>query len=357
MNITLKNLKNIISENCITIILNTHRTSPDNKKDSLTLKNLIKDAETRLFTDESKDTAHQLVQRLIDLESKIDHSHNLESLILFVNEDIAEYTRLPLSVENRVVIDDTFATRDLIRAMHLDTNYYVLALSRNKTRLIEAFNDKVVTEIGKPFPIENTRFFPTTKTEQSYASRQTNLIAEFFNKIDKKVNEIRKENPLPVLICSEEANYYEYLTIADQKQSVLDTYLNGNRVEEKAHHIIDEAWKIVQKYTVDKNNARKGELEEAISSGRFLSNVNDIWKAILEGRVQTLFIEESQFQSGYMEADKIVLVSEEERNKKEVVDDIYDEMIETNMNYGGDTVFLPKGELTQHDGFGAITRY
>ena len=357
MNITLKKLKDSISESCITIILNTHRTSPDNKKDPLTLKNLIKEAETRLYADESKRDAQKLVQRLLDLESKIDHSHNLESLILFVNEEIAEYTRLPVSVEDRVVINHTFATRDLVRAMHFKTNYFVLVLSQQKTRLIEAFNDKVVSEVGKPFPIENTHFHANSRAEKSLAHRQTNLIAEYFNRIDKEVNKVRGENPLPVLICSEEANYYEYLKIADQKHSIFDTYLNQNRVEEKAHHIVDEAWKLMQKYTIDKNNARKEELKNAVNSGTFLSDVNDIWKAIPEGRIQTLFIEEDLFQPGYMEANNITLVSEEDRSKKEVVDDIYDEMIEANMNFGGDTVFLPKGELTKFNGFGAVTRY
>lgn len=357
MKTILKRLKDTVSENCVTIILNTHRTSPDNKKDPLTLKNLIKDAKTRLLADESKRDANNLVQRLLDVEAKIDHSHNLESLILFVNEDIAEYTRLPISVEDRVIIDDTFATRDLIRSLHFNTNYYVLVLSKQKTRLIEALNDKVVAEIGKPFPFENTQFYSSNRAEQSNATRQTNLVSEFFNRIDKEVNKIRKENPLPVLICSEEANYHEYLKIADQKQSILDTYLNQNRVEVKAHHIVEEAWKIVQQYTIDKNHARKEELQKAVGSGRFLSDVNDIWKAISAGKVQTLFIEENLFQPGYMETDKITLVPDQERNKKGVVDDIYDEMIEANLAFGGDTVFLPKGELTKFDGFGAITRY
>ena len=357
MNTTLKRLKDTISESCVTIILNTHRTSPDNKKDPLTLKNLIKDAEIRLFADESKKNAQQLVQRLLDVEAQIDHSHNLESLILFVNEDIAEYMRLPISVEDRVIIDNTFATRDLIRSLHHNTNYYVLVLSKQKTRLIEAFNDKVIAEIGKPFPFENNQFYSSNVAEQSNAARQTSLFAEYFNRVDKEVNKIRKEKPLPVLICSDEANYNEYLKVADQKQSIFDTYLNQNRVEVKAHHIVDEAWKIVQKYTIDKNHARKEELLKALGSGKFLSDVNDIWKAISQGKVQTLFIEESLFQPGHMEADKITLVSDEERNRKGVVDDIYDEMIEANMSFGGDVVFLPKGELTKFDGFGAITRY
>ena len=148
MNITLKELKDVTSDNCVTIILNTHRTKPDNQKDPLALKNLIKEAEQRLSVDRNKKDVQGLIQRLTELEAKIDHSHNLESLILFVNEDIAEYTRLPIPVEDRVVIDQTFATRDLIRGLHLDSGYYVLVLSQQKVRLIEAFNDRVVAEIG-----------------------------------------------------------------------------------------------------------------------------------------------------------------------------------------------------------------
>ena len=203
MNITLKELKDMVSENCVTIILNTHRTIPENKKDPITLKNLIKEAEERLFSNEDKNIAQQLVQRMRDLESEIDHNHNQESLILFVNENLATYTRLPVSVKDRVVIDKTFATRELVRAMHQEANYYVLLLSQQKSRLIEALNDKVVKEVEREFPMENTELYSTSRDELANAKRQRNLLSEFFNRVDKKVNEVRKNHPLPVLICSE----------------------------------------------------------------------------------------------------------------------------------------------------------
>lgn len=357
MNERLRELKNIVSESCVTIILNTHRTKPDYLKDPLALKNLIKEAEERLFADESKKDAKMLVQRLRDLESKIDHSHNLESLFLFVNEDIAEYARLPIAVQDRVVIDNTFATRDLVRALHQETNYYILVLSQKKVRLIEAFNDKVVAEIRTVFPIENNQFGNTPNAELSNASRLTNLIAEFFNRVDKELNKVWNQNPLPVLICTEEANYHEYLKIADKKQNILDTFLNKNRIDEADHAIVRAAWEIMKEYTAERNNSRKTELEQAVGTGKFLSDVNDIYKAIQEGRVQTLFIEQDLFQPGIIENNNVSLVSDEERNKKHVVDDIFDEMIEANMNFGGDVVFLANGELKKFDGFGAITRY
>lgn len=357
MKTTLKKLKNISSENCITVIMNSHRTKPDYLKDELTLKNLVKEAENRLLADLPKRDATVLIAKLKTLAAQIDHSLNLDSLILFVNEDIAEFLRLPIQVVDRVVIDDTFSTRDLIRTMHIESNYYVLVLSQEKVRLIEALNDKVVKEFKSPFPIVNTQFDNKNTMEPVVSSRQRNLIAEFFNQVDKEVNTIRNQNPLPVLISTVEENYPEYLKVADEKHSIYSMFLNKNRILEKDHAIVSEAWKMVEAYNTEKNNERKSELLKAVSENKFLSDTNEIWRAISEGKIQTLFIEQGLFQPAVIEDNEIVYVTEDHRSDKDVIDDIYDEMIVLNMNFGGDVVFLPKGELSKFNGFGAITRY
>lgn len=357
MHIKLKKLKDIISKNCVTIILNTHRTRPDNEQDPKKLKNLVKGAKERLLSNNNKSDVTSIIQRLEELESEIDYRHNLESLILFVNDDIKEYISLPISVKDRVIIDNTFATRDLVRALHRENNYFILVLSQQKVRLIEAFNDRVVEEAGNPFPIDNTQFYSTNKEELSNASKQTNLIAEFFNRVDKEVNKVRRENPLPVLICTEESNYHQYLKIADQKNTIFDAYLNRNRLDDTAQSIVSDAWNIIKAEMAEKNKAQKEELKKAVGKGKFLSDLNDIYRAILEGRVQTLFIEEGLYKSAILNGHEIQLVSSTDVNNKEVVDDIYDEMIEENMNYGGSVVFLPNGELENFQGFAAVTRY
>src|SRR4051812_24025291 len=118
MNSVLKKLKDTTSDCCVTIILNTHRTLPDNEKDPIVLKNLIKEAQARLTNECNQQSASSITDKLNTLAATIDHRHNLESLVLFVNKELAEYTRLPVAVEDRIVIDKTFATRDLIRALH-----------------------------------------------------------------------------------------------------------------------------------------------------------------------------------------------------------------------------------------------
>ncbi|MDY0343002.1 MAG: hypothetical protein RBR28_05475 [Lentimicrobium sp.] len=357
MKTKLKEFRAIVSENCVSIILNTHRTSPDNQKDKLTLKNLIKEAEERLLKGKDIKRGKAMVERLNQLEETIDHRQNLESLLFFVNEDKSAFVRLPISVENRVVIGETFATRDLVRTMHLEEPYFVLVLSQQKVRLIEAFSDKVISENDTVFPIENTQFYSTNRVELSNATRQRNLLVEFFNRVDKQVNIIRKSNPLPVLICSEEGNYYEYLKVADQKGSIYKTYLNKNRLDEKAQAIVSDAWKIVKEAIIHKNNERKSELEKAVGAGNFLTDQNDIWKAIKDGRVQTLFIEQGIFQPAIVEDNVLTMASPQDWNKESFVDDIFDEMIELNMNFGGDVVFLSQGALDKFNGLAAVTRF
>lgn len=353
----LNKIRAINSENCITIILNTSRTMPDSDKDKIVLKNQIKEVEERLESLTDKRVAKTLLERIGSLVKSIDFRQNLDSLTLFVNEDIAEFIRMPIKVQNRVIIGDTFATRDMVRALHSNMDYFILVLSQQKVRMIETLNDEFLDELGNPFPIENTTLHSTSRSDTAVGRRQTNFVNEFFNRVDKQVNTIRKEEPLPVLICSTEENYHDYLNIADEKETVLPIFLNGNRLDDKAHAIAKDAWEIVQPYIREKNKDRKAELSKAIGSGKFLSELNDIWKAIQEVRVKTLFIEKGLFQPVIIDNNEITTVSEEQRGNKNYIDDIYDEMIEQNMSFGGDAVFLPKGEINEFDGFAAILRY
>ncbi len=359
MKTTLKKIKDIKSEDCISIVLNTHRSKPDYLKDEIQLKNLIKVAESKLAEKHDKKATEKFVQEINSLAKNIDHGHNLESLLLFINvtEGISEYVRLPVAVKDRVVIDDTFATRDLIRYLNSETNYLVLILSQEKARLIEVLNDNLVQEFKAPFPYVNRQFYAKNKTEHVDASKQTSLVAEFFNQVDKEVNIVRKTRKLPVLVCSVEENYFEYLKIVDDKPSVFDFFINTNQISKKGTAIAKASWEVMEGYVRQKNESRKEELLKAVSENTFLSDTNEIWRAINEGRIQTLFIEEGLFQKAIMTPEKITYLDKNDDDANNVVDDIYDDMIEVNMDFGGDVVFLPKGELKDFNGFGAITRF
>lgn len=352
----LKRVKDIYSECCVTILMNTHRTLPENQQDPILLKNLVKEVKTRLPQEFDAKLVAKVSKNLDELADSIDHRYNLESLVLFVNEDMAEYVRLPLKVENRTVVDHTFATRDLVRAFNRDRNYYVLVLSRDEARLIEAYNDKVIREITEVFPIKNTSLYPKQSNEAAIASRVTHLQQEFFNTVDKKLIEVTKNNPAKVLISTEESNYHQYQIIADQKDILLGN-LAGNRMHEKPHQIVEAAWPIVLEKRRADLQARVQDLEVAAGAGQVLTDYNEIWKAVNQGRGKTLFVKRGFFQPAKLENDSIRLLPQEQADAPGVVDDIIDEMIEANLRFGGDSIFMDAENLEKYNGLALTLRY
>jgi hypothetical protein len=357
MNHLLKELKEVVSDCCITIILNTHRNKQQYDLDRLQLRKLVSEAENRLFQNESEEKARLLSKRMKELVAQIQFDKNLDCLILFINANVTKFLHLPIRVENRVVIDSSFATRDLVRLLHMKTNYFVLVFSEYKARLLEAFDETLIQEYGSPFPIENNDLYSTKTIELKNADLQKRLLSEFYNRIDKAVNEVRNDNPKPVLLCSQEMNCAEFLKVADLKEIFFTDFLKGNKLYLDANEIVRESWQVVRKQQFEKNRLRKQELEEALASGQYISDANEIWHATSEGRIRTVFIEENLFRPARIDNNTITFVTEEERNKPGVVDDIYDEIIEATVNSGAEVVFLPKGELTDFNGLGAVTRF
>ena len=318
MNAILNNLKDVTGECCVTIILTTHRTLPDNAQDSILLKNLIKEAEKKIHVDCSKEEATLIIHNLSKLAAEIDHRHNLESLVLFVNKDIAEYTRLPLAVESRVMVDKSFQTRDLIRALNKQTGYYILLLSRHRARMLEALSDKAVKEIDSFFPVEN-EVTTVPPAAASIANRVSSLQSEFFNKADKMVTEVYKVKPLPIVICTEESNYPEYLKVSDKKDIILGN-VKGNKLMDKAHHVVEAVWPFVKNLENERNKSRLLELDSAVNSNQFLTDFNDIWSALNEGRGRTLFVKQGFFQPARLIDDRIQLVDPNQADEADVVE-------------------------------------
>lgn len=189
MDNTLKRLKDIKSDCCITILLNTHRNSSQTQKDEIALKNLVTEAEKRLREECNEENGKIVSEKLRELASNIDARYNFESLALFVNRDIAEFIRMPVKVEDRIVIAKRFATRNLVRMLHQELYYYVLVLSREKARLIEAVSNKEIREIHDGFPMENSFSVPG---EGKLFNRESSLVLEFFGNINNHINDIQK---------------------------------------------------------------------------------------------------------------------------------------------------------------------
>lgn len=354
---TLEKLSKIKAPVCVTLIARTHKTHPENQKDEILLKNLISEAGGRLAKEYDDKIAKSYTEKLQKLAKDIDHNHNDNGLVLFVNDDVSEYIKLPTRVNTRVILDDTFATRPIIRALKRDTDYYLLALTKGKARLIHASSDMVVEEIQtNGFPMEEHELFSYSTMEGSDTNRVTNLTLEFFNRVDKAVNEVRKNELHSVIVYSEENNFHLYKKGADLPNTILG-HVTLKNFDDKPGNLTKEVWTPIKEMAIQRDRARISELEKALGTGNYLGDLNEIWTAIQEGKGKTIFVEEGYFQPVKNEEGVLTPISADNISSKEDINDIVDDMIENNLKFGGDVVFLEEGSLKDFNRLALVTRY
>src|SRR5215471_7044563 len=134
----LKRLQGLRDYPSLSLLAPTHRTAPAKKKDRIVVKNLATEGRDRLQSEFKKREVAGLVQNLNRLVDRVDWKHSLEGLALFANRDVATAIQLPFRPRARVVIDETFATRDLVYTLNRAPRYRVLVLTEKPTRMFDA---------------------------------------------------------------------------------------------------------------------------------------------------------------------------------------------------------------------------
>ena len=353
MNELLQKVRNIRAKACLSIVMNSHRSSPENLQDSIRLKNLIREAERRLTSEFDKALADKVLKNLHELAENIDHSVNLDSLVLFVNADFTAYTTLPAKVRDRVIIDDTFATRDLIRLMRMESAYYILVLSRGEARFIKALNDGLVREYYGKFPMKNEAEAKVS-LKQSSAKGQDQKLEEFFNRVDKEIQDLTGQNNLPIALVTEKRNADHFMKMADHKDRYAIS-LAGNHSRERSQEIVSRVWPLVRDHLSKIEKEKIDLLRQAVSAGNVLSDMDEVWHAIQARKGHLLFVEKNFIRAAFHDEGSIRPLKGRARGSH-IIDDVVDEMIEGIQDKGGETVFVDQEQLGDFKHLALVTR-
>lgn len=335
--------------------MNTHRTRPDFERDPIQLKNLVKVAEDLVADQFDKRFAASVLEPLKKLAEEIDHGNNLDSLLLFANENFSESVKLEVPVVDKVVVSTNFLIRDLLYARQMQYRYYILVLGKEESRLIEAINNRLVKEYKDPFPIKNTKWIPEDVIEKTHGMTSVFLLGEYFNVVDKQLNNIIQENEYPVIVCTEASNYPEYQKIADHPENIAG-HLPLSMVPQEPGKIIDAAWSIVKDIMKVNFSSRLEILERARSAKNYLADINEIYKAIREGRGRILFVRTDFNPDLKLQKDEFVPADIDKNLTYRTIDPV-DTIIRALLDQSGEVVFIPDNSDTDFNGMALVTRY
>ena len=345
---------------CISITLPSHRTSPENQQDPVRVKNLVRQAADRLLDEFPKREMEPLLIRLEKLAESIDYNNLLDGLVLYANQDFSRYFRLPFSVDERVVIDETFFTRNLVHALNHTTRYWVLALSEQPTRLYEGVRDNLSEVQEEGFPMEHnmpggSKGLPGGPGVRKSAYRDE-YHRKFFRQVDSALKVFMDDDRLPLVVVGVD-RYHAFFDEVSNYQDLVFGRITGNHDKTSAHELSKMIWPLVEDKFAEKRQLILGELGKAVSDRKVATEINDIWRKSFEGRGRTLLVEENFHFPARLDETGQHLTPADDVTAPDVIDDAVDEIIETVISMGGEVIFMEDGQLEDHQRIALILRF
>ncbi len=349
---TFLRLRKVRALPCLTIVLPTHTTSPENQQDKVVLKNLAHQARERLLARYHERDLKGLFEQLDAVQAEIDHHHNTGCLALFLTNDTCEYLSLDIAVEPQVVIEDNFATRVLVQAMSGANSYYVLTLSQKSTHLWQVYRDQAHASHLGGFPVLD-KIVQAIADEHDHWSKDEAVMRAYFETVALHLDAALAEATLPLVVAGSDRALEMFHQVSRHGKPIL-TKINGNFDNSTAADIGKIAWPKVQAAELHKQEESLQKLSVALSSSKVVVGAAQVYAMAKEGRGEILFVEEGYFEPGSMHGDHVAVGV----HVGHAITDIVDEIMETVLEMKGQVIFVAPGMLADYgDKIALIERY
>ncbi|MDZ7343047.1 MAG: hypothetical protein ONA90_00890, partial [candidate division KSB1 bacterium] len=274
--------------------------------------------------------------------------------------ELAQKFYLPFPVKARVVVDQTFATRDLVYALNRSPRYWVLALSEQTTRLYEGWRDTLIEVNANGFPMAYEGPGVTEPMPGGFGISKSAYRDErhrqYFRQVDAAFGKMAATDSLPLILAGVDRNQAFFNEVSANK-NLIAAALTGSHDKTSAHELAKLVWPLMQEHLAHQRRKVLQELEAAVKAGKYASGIDAAWRMAHEGRGAVLLVEEDFHYPAQVDASGLRLTPANNLTGPNVFDDAVDELIETVLAKSGSVTFVENSALAAHQRLAIILRY
>ena len=314
--------------------------SQDGAQPARRLEHLIEQADRRLALEVTPAEAQAIVGSLHSAAATVAYQDGEGAVALFASAQGARTLQLPYGVDDEVVIDDTFATRNLISALQRVPRYLVAVVAPPIVRLFEVAGERLREVI--------------TDAEVVAGAAEGGWSGGFARGVDELLDGRLADDPQPLLLLAPDA------VIADfTRRSSARHFLIGSVAGDFGGSAPDRIRRVVlpqiaqQRLEADRRVLQR--LVDARGLTRLAAGISGVWDVSRYGGVALLVVEES-YRYPATVGDDGRLVGQKDPSAPGVLDDAVDELIETTLRHHGEVRFVADGHLSEWGRVAAIPR-
>ncbi len=331
-------------------------TGSDRASDRLRLAGLVDVAEVRLLAEFTRPTVQPILNALTSLAATAEVRGRQQALALFASADLVAAVALPMSVRDRTVVDETFATRDLVHALLRSPNYQVLVLG-DTARLYLGVGANLTEVRTNGFPLivdlevrPHPRHFGVDRSERRNAG-----LRRYLRAVDVALAG-HLDARLPLLAVGSGRRLSLFAQHSHHRASLTGTF-SGTFERRSTDELEQAIWPLVTDMFDQRHRDAFAELDRAAGARRSAVGVGQAWTHANLGRGAHVVVEESFCYPARINLQSHDLTAAVDVTHPEVVDDIVDEIIEMVLAKGGQATIVPDGTLASRGRLALTLRY
>lgn len=329
-------LQSMRSDPSISIVASTLPGPRLDGKDVATLRSLASQARQRLAVERCTDAA-ALLDALSGMITEALGKPADRAIALFVNRAYCCWATLPVPVIDRCVIDPTFATRDLVRALHHTPRHTVLLLSTDQARLLYGHGATLAPSSASAFPVHR-------RVNGKHRGRIAERPDDFLRRVDRALGAALRLNPRPLVLAAAEPTASTFRGIS-RNTARLAGIVKGNHLTTPSEGLVDLIRPVLREYLTSRGQDALDHVERRARTGRVLRDIDSAWLAARWERPEMLAVEEHYYYPARLDDTGDILTRADDVDHPDVIDDAVDELIEMVLGRGGWIALVAPGEL------------
>jgi len=312
----LKALAEKRDETCVSIYMPTHRAAPETKQDPVRLKNLVSQVADMLADRGMRSLeVEEFFEPVRRLEADMSFwERRSDGLAVFRAGGFFEWYRLPASPPEVTVVSSRFHLKPLLGLLSNNGMFYVLAVSQNRTRLLqctrfsqwEVHVDEMPASLAEVLkyddPEEQLQLHAGVRVGRGARRKEsavfhghgvgrddaTDNILRYFHRIHAGLREVLRGGRLPLVFAGVEQLYGLFRKTSDYPH-LMEPAVLGNPDDMREEDLRMQAWDIVWPVFQRAQEEAREKYAQLRGGERASSRVGEIAVAAYDGRVESLF--------------------------------------------------------------------
>jgi hypothetical protein len=305
----LRSLLRARSGPCLSIYMPTLHRDNGLGQNPIRFKNSLREAHRLLANDHSPEEIRSLLAPITAMSNPSFWRRQAAGLAIFRTPDLVEQFRVALPMPELVVVADSFHVRPLIRCLHSNERYFVIAISRHGVNLLEGTASSLESirvpglpegpaELGAPGRARGTRGghaarggFRNRTVHAAGAAEPTSQadLARYFRAIDRALRPVVGLATVPVILASVD-HYVPIYREVSRLKNLSQHIVRGSPDAMTLRELHERAWPVAQSERRQQEDLVLEDYRRAAQRGRSTEDLDEVVRAARRGRIRRLFL-------------------------------------------------------------------